>query len=592
MNQSHDERLMHKGAAGKEKASAAMKPGGERKGARLPLFAGLGRNPGPVAWLAVLAKLWYTQSMEQAPLRKMPIGIQDFEKLRNFGFVYVDKTGYVWKLASESAPCFLSRPRRFGKSLLLTTLKAYFLGKKELFDGLAIAGLETEWRPYPVLHFDFNPSLYDSVASLNYFITDCLKQMETDHGLSNPDNLADAPTAIRFKRLIEGIHKKTGRQVVVLVDEYDKPLLESMADEQLNGELRSALKPFYGVLKSADASLRFVMLTGVTRFSKVSIFSDLNQLKEIGMNENYAAVCGITERELLENFKPELEALAQKNGESFGETLEEIRRNFNGYHFAKNSESVYNPFSVLNTFADLDIQYYWFATGTPTFLFKELERTKFDLTLFKDRIEMPEPAINDYRPGDATPVPLLYQSGYLTITGYDKELRAYSLGFPNEEVQYGFLNNLYKHLFPANNSVNDLNVWTFIKTLRSGDVDAFLAQLRAFFSGVPYDLYFGKGEKYYQTIFYLVFTLLGQFAESEVRSAAGRADAVVKTKDTVYVFEFKLDKSGTAEDALRQIDDKGYLIPYSAGTRALVKAGVVFDTKARTLGEWQIADSR
>ncbi|MDR1655835.1 MAG: ATP-binding protein [Treponema sp.] len=520
--------------------------------------------------------------MKQMSFRNMPIGIQDFEKLRNFDCVYVDKTGYVWKLANEPAPYFLSRPRRFGKSLLLTTLKAYFLGKKELFDGLAIASLETEWRSYPVLHFDFNPSLYDSLASLNDFIADRLKKMEKDHGLPH----LDAAIATRFQNLIEGIHEKTGRQVVVLVDEYDKPLLESMADEALSGELRSALKPFYGVLKSADASLRFVMLTGVTRFSRVSIFSDLNQVKEIGMNENYAAACGITEQELLENFKPELEALAQKNGESFEQTLEAIRKNYNGYHFAKNSESVYNPFSVLNAFADLDIQYYWFATGTPTFLFREMERTKFDITLFKGKIEMPESALNDYRPGDATPVPLLYQSGYLTISGYDKETRSYSLDFPNEEVQYGFLNNLYKYLFPENNSINDLNVWTFIKALRSGDADAFLTQLKAFFSGVPYDLYFGKGEKYYQTIFYLVFTLLGQFAESEVRSAAGRADAVVKMKDAVYVFEFKLDTGGTAEDALRQIDDKGYLIPYSPGGRAVVKAGVVFDAGKQTLGEW------
>jgi hypothetical protein len=425
------------------------------------------------------------------------------------------------------------------------------------------------------------------VASLNYFIADCLKKMEREYDLPGPDYPPDHPIAIRFKHLIEGIHEKTGRQVVVLVDEYDKPLLESMGEEKLNAELRAALKPFYGVLKSADASLRFVMLTGVTRFSKVSIFSDLNQLKEIGMNKNYAAVCGITEKELLENFRPELEALALENGESFEETVGAIRRNFDGYHFCENSEGVFNPFSLLNTFDNRKINYYWFATGTPTFLFRELERTEFDITQFKDKIEMPESAINDYQPGDATPVPLLYQSGYLTITGYDKEIRAYSLGFPNEEVQYGFLNNLYKYLFPVNNSVNGLNVWTFIKAIRSGDVDTFLTQLKAFFSGVPYDLYFDKGEKYYQTIFYLVFTLLGQFAESEVRSAAGRADAVVKTKDAVYVFEFKLDKNGTAEDALKQIDDRGYLIPYSAGGRALVKAGVVFDTDARTLGEWR-----
>ncbi|MDR2374850.1 MAG: ATP-binding protein [Treponema sp.] len=517
-------------------------------------------------------------------LRKMPIGIQDFEDLRRNGYVYVDKTAFVWKLVTEGKPYFLSRPRRFGKSLLLTTLKAYFQGKKELFDGLAIARLETEWKEYPVVHLDFNPSAYDSVDSLNNFIANCLKTMEDEYGLPPVDDT----TAIRFKRLITEVYKKTGRQVVVLVDEYDKPLLESMDNETLNAALRAALKPFYGVLKSADAALRFVILTGVTRFSKVSIFSDLNQLWEIGMNEDYAALCGITEGELRENFIPELEALAQKNGETVEQTLAAVRRSFNGYRFARHCQSVYNPFSVLNTFANRDIQYYWFATGTPTFLFKELERTRFDITLFMDKIEVPEPEINDYRPGDRTPVPLLYQSGYLTITGYDRELRVYRLGFPNEEVQYGFLNSLYRYLFPVQNDINGLNVWTFMKALRSGEADVFLTQLKAFFASVPYDLYFAKGEKYYQTIFYLIFTLLGQFAESEVRSAAGRADAVVKTRERVYVFEFKLDKAGSAEEALRQIDGKGYLIPYRAGGRKLIKAGVVFDSGTRTIGDWRI----
>jgi hypothetical protein len=517
-----------------------------------------------------------------ATFRKMPIGIQDFEKLRNFGCVYVDKTEYVWRLASEPAPYFLSRPRRFGKSLLLTTLKAYFEGKKELFDSLAIAKLETEWREYPVLHLDFNSVSYATVENLNEFLNYSVGSWEKAWGLETSAEAA----ALRFKALIEGIHKKTGKQVVVLVDEYDKPLLESMGDENLNAALRSALKPFYGVLKSADAALRFVMLTGVTRFSKVSIFSDLNQLREIGLDENYAGVCGITETELLDNFTPELEALAKKNGESFEETHALVRQNYNGYHFCEDSEGVYNPFSLLNTFGAQKIRYYWFATGTPTFLFGELKRTAFDITRFDDKIEIDGFAINDYQPGDADPVPLLYQSGYLTITGFDEKMRSYRLGFPNEEVKYGFLENLYKYFFPGNFMGDGLNARTFARALIAGDTEIFLGQLRAFFASVPYDLYFAKGEKYYQTIFYLVFTLMGQFVESEVRSAAGRADAVVKTAETVYVFEFKAD--GTAEEALRQIDEKGYMIPYSADGRRLVKAGVVFDSEKRTLGEWRV----
>jgi hypothetical protein len=331
------------------------------------------------------------------------------------------------------------------------------------------------------------------------------------------------------------------------------------------------------------------MLTGVTRFSKVSVFSDLNQLKEIGLSEKYAGICGITETELLDYFTPELEAMAKKNGETFEETFALVRRNFNGYHFYKSGKSVYNPFSLLNTFDNGDIQYYWFATGTPTFLFGELKRTGFDITRFDNKIEIDEFAVNDYKSGDANPVPLLYQSGYLTITGFDKELRCYRLGFPNEEVKYGFLENLFKYLFPENGMGNSFNARTFVRALNAGETETFLVQLKAFFASIPYDLYFAKGENYYQTIFYLVFTLMGQFIESEVRSAAGRADAVVKTKGTVYVFEFKA--GGSAEEALKQIEDKGYMIPYSAGGKRLVKAGVVFDCEKRTLGEWRVAAS-
>jgi hypothetical protein len=516
--------------------------------------------------------------------RKMPIGIQDFEDLRRKGFVYVDKTEYVWKLVTEGKPYFLSRPRRFGKSLFLTTLKAYFQGKKELFDGLAIAERETEWQEYPVLHLDFNSGSYANLDEFKYSLNTLLFRQEEVWGAHKEEKTFSS----RFEGLIRRAFAQTGKQVVVLVDEYDKPLLESMHDEKLNAELRAALKPFYGVLKSADAALRFVMLTGVTRFSKVSIFSDLNQLREIGTNENYAGICGITERELLANFRPEMEALAEKIGQSFAETLETVRQNFNGYHFCENSEGVFNPFSLLNTFDYKKINYYWFATATPTFLFDELKRTEFDPHLFDSGIEISEAAVNDYRPGDISPVPLLYQSGYLTITGYDRETRSYQLGFPNGEVKYGFLNNLCDYFFPA--ARNGFSVLGFIKAVRAGDTEAFLTRLRAFFASIPYDLYFAKGEAYYETVFYIVFTLVGQFTEAEVRSAAGRADVVVKTKERVYVFEFKLDTAGTADDALKQIDDKGYLIPYTADGRKLVKVGVVFDTAKRTLGEWRVVE--
>jgi hypothetical protein len=306
------------------------------------------------------------------------------------------------------------------------------------------------------------------------------------------------------------------------------------------------------------------------------------------MNENYADVCGITERELLDNFKPEMDALAEKMEMSFEEMLETVRRNFNGYRFCKNSESVYNPFSVLNTFDRRDIQYYWFATGTPAFLLGELRRTKFDIVQFNGDITVTEAKINDYQPGDTNPVPLLYQSGYLTIAGYDAKKRRYRLGFPNEEVKYGFLNNILPHYIRVDEDRTNFHIGNFSDALEAGDADSFLTQLRAFFALIPYDLHPVKDESYFETVFFIVFVLLGQFVQSEVRSAAGRADAVVKTKDAIYVFEFKVDTAGTVEDALKQIDDRGYLIPYTADGRRLVKAGVVFDTAKRTLGEWRV----
>jgi hypothetical protein len=514
----------------------------------------------------------------------MPIGIQDFEKLRNFGCVYVDKTEYVRQLVSEPAPYFLSRPRRFGKSLLLTTLKAYFQGKKALFDGLAISKLETEWTEYPVVHLDFNSGVYTSLEEFKDSMDILLFRLEEVWGVEEKEKTFQA----RFQGLIQRAYKKTGRQVVVLIDEYDKPLLESMGDEKLNAELRAVLKPFYGVLKSADAALRFVMLTGVTRFSKVSIFSDMNQLNEIGFSRDYAGICGITENELINYFTPELNVLAAENNESFEETLNKMRGSFNGYHFARDSESVYNPFSVLNTFNKREIQYYWFATGTPAFLFNELERTKFDGGQFNGGITISETKISDYQPGDTDPVPLLYQSGYLTITGFDKRKRRYNLGFPNDEVKYGFLENLLPRYAGGNMDKTSYYVGNMADTFEAGDLDGFLEQLKAFFSHIPYDLKYEKTESYYQTIFYIVFTLMGQYIETEVRNSAGRADAVVKTRDAVYVFEFKLDGTGSAEDALRQIEDKGYMLPYSAEGKRLVKAGVVFDTEKRTLGEWRV----
>jgi hypothetical protein len=534
-------------------------------------------------------RLCYT--LDMIP-RKMPIGIQDFESIRSGGYVYVDKTAYIYRLATEGKPYFLGRPRRFGKSLLLSTIKAYFLGKRELFrktDGqpeLAIAALEQDWTEYPVFHIDLNVANYNSPAALDSAFGVNLRPLEKQWG-KDPE---DDTSSTRFLGLIRRACEQSGRKVVVLVDEYDKPLLETMDDPALNEEIRRGLKAFYGVLKTADPWLRFVFLTGVTKFSQVSVFSDLNQLRDISLEEAYAGICGISPTELNAVYEPELRAFAEKRRLTYEETLAGMQKRYNGYHFAKNSEGVFNPFSILNTLAKQDFSYYWFKTGTPTFLIKLLQKADFDLRDFAGGVSIPSQSIDDYRIQGGSPVPILYQSGYLTIAGYDEQFDSYLLGFPNEEVRYGFLNSLLPYYLPELPDRQGFYIGNFVEDLQKGEVDAFMTRLRAFFAAIPYELN-DKTERHYQAIFYVVFTLMGQYAEAEARSAAGRADAVVAIKDRVYVFEFKLAHEGTAaaavEAALRQIDEKGYLVPWSAGGKRLTKVGAVFDPATRTLGEWK-----
>jgi hypothetical protein len=506
--------------------------------------------------------------------------------------VYVDKTAYIYRLAREGNSYFLGRPRRFGKSLLLSTIKAYFLGKKELFQAaegqpeLAIAALEQDWAEHPVFHIDLNVEKYDSPAALDSALGSNLRPLEAQWG-KDPE---EASPSVRFLGLIRRTCEQAGRKVVVLVDEYDKPLLETMDDLALNEEIRRGLKAFYGVLKTADPWLRFVLLTGVTKFSQVSVFSDLNQLEDISLEEEYAGICGISEGELEAVFGDELRLLGEKNGKSYQETMAEMRKRYNGYHFAPGSEGMYNPFSVLNTLKKSRFAYYWFKTGTPTFLIKLLQKADFDLRDFGKGVSIPAQSIDDYRIQGGNPVPILYQSGYLTITGYNEQLDKYSLGFPNEELRYGFLNSLLPYYLPAVADRQGFFIGDFVEDLLRGDVDSFMARLRAFFAAIPYELN-DKTERHYQAIFYVVFTLMGQYVEAESRSAAGRADAVVATGDLVYVFEFKLAHEGSAEQAaeaaLRQIDETGYLVPWSVSGKRAVKVGAVFDPATRTLGEWK-----
>ena len=518
------------------------------------------------------------------PVRKLPVGIQDFEDLRTNGYVYVDKTAYLYRLVTLGKPYFLGRPRRFGKSLFLSTLKAYFLGKKELFEGLAVAELEKDWVEHPVFHLDLNVGIITDAPSLIRRLDVILGDLERQWGRTVDD---DDPSS-RLFGLIARAYEKTGRKVVVLVDEYDKPLLGAMDDLNVNDEVRKVLKGFYSVLKSADAYLRFVFLTGVTKFSKVSVFSDLNHLVDISLNEKYAGICGISESELVSYFQPEIENLAKKRKLTREATLAELKKRYDGYHFSENSESMYNPFSLLNTFNDERFRNYWFDTGTPTFLVETFKKQNFDIKSMEDGVKISADEISDYRAEFGNLVPLLYQSGYLTIKSYNDHFCSYTLGFPNEEVKYGFLKELLP-VYMQKNTLSEFYVEFFIEDLMANNIESFMTRLTAFFAGIPYDLN-NKEEKHYQTVFFIFFRLMGQFIEVEQHSAVGRSDAVVITSHTVFVFEFKLSENATAKAALKQIADKGYLKPYAASGKKLVKIGVEFGKEERGISRWAVAN--
>lgn len=511
--------------------------------------------------------------------RKLPIGIQTFERIRTEGYLYVDKTAWVWQLASTSTPYFLSRPRRFGKSLLISTFESYFQGRKDLFEGLAIEKLETEWIEYPVLHLDLNAEKYDVPEKLHIILERHLNIWEDVWGREEREiTLSD-----RFSGIIRRAHEQTGKGVVVLIDEYDKPLLQSVLDEELSSAYKQILKAFYGVLKSADRYLRFVFLTGVTKFAQVSVFSDLNQLQDISLWQDYADLCGITSRELVDTFMPELEVMAQSNEMSMQETITAMTNLYDGYHFHPQGAGMFNPFSVLNALKSRSFDYFWFQTGTPTYLVELLKESDYDLRLLINGIELGISGFSEYRVEAQNPLPMIYQSGYLTIKGYDKELRLYTLAFPNDEVRYGFLNFLVPFYTEVTDDKTAFHIAQFVRELRAGDVPSFVERLKAFFAGIPYELN-DRTERYYQSVFYLVFRLMGQFVETEVRSAKGRADAVVKTKEQIYVFEFKFN--GSAEDALSQIEERGYMQPYAMDPRKKVRVGVNFSKEERNIDRY------
>jgi hypothetical protein len=515
--------------------------------------------------------------------RKFPIGIQDFVSIREEGYLYIDKTEYIYNLVQEGKVYFLSRPRRFGKSLTCSTLGAYLEGKRGLFTGLALEKLEKEWSEYPVLRLDLNAGVYNSPDGLEKILDSHLLRWESEFGTP-----IDTTLPGRFFGVIERAHKQTGKRVCVIIDEYDKPLLSTIDKPVLHEEYKELLKPFFGVLKSSDAHLKFAFITGVTKFGQVSVFSDLNQLIDLSLDREYSALCGITEEELLKGFKPEIKALAAKQEIEYDSCIEQVRQWYNGYRFHPEGPPVYNPFSTLNLFRSLEFQDFWFQTGTPTFLVELLKKTDTDLREI-DGIELPANAFADYRADPDRPVPVIYQSGYLTIKKYDPSLRFYKLGYPNSEVKNGFLTFILPEYTGQNREKGSFHIGMFSKELETGKIDHFMERLRCFFESIPYDLN-DQTERHYHVVFYLVFKLLGQYIHSEVKSAKGRSDAVVKTSDRIYLFEFKLN--GTAEEALAQIDKKEYLLPYTpeGNSRRLLKIGVEFDKKTRNIGRWLISE--
>jgi len=515
--------------------------------------------------------------MEQ--IRKLPVGIQSFEIVREKGYQYVDKTEMIYRLVSTDIPYFLSRPRRFGKSLLLSTIEAYFDGRKDLFEGLAISELETKWEKYPILYLDLNAEKYDHVGCLELMLSLHLEKWEKLYG----KNESERSLSSRFAGVIERAYEKTGKRIVVLVDEYDKPMLTAILDEKLSKEYRTILKAFYGVLKSSGRYLRFLFLTGVTKFAQVSVFSDLNHLADISHVDDYATLCGITKNEMLQVFTPELKTLAQKQKMTFDEAIEKMTQQYDGYHFVPDSDGLFNPFSVLNALNFGNFGNHWFQTGTPTYLANLLKGSSFDLRRIIDGVILESSDFTEYRAEADNPVPMIYQSGYLTIKGYKKERNLYTLGLPNDEVRYGFLKFLLPYYSSVKSNETAFHIDNFIDELEAGQTEAFMQRLKVFFAKIPYELN-NDNEKHYHAIFYVVFTLMGQYIDAEVRSADGRADAVVKTKDCIYVFEFKLN--GTAEEALRQIDEKDYLLPYTLDGRKLVKVGAEFCKEKRNLNRF------
>ena len=509
-----------------------------------------------------------------------PIGIQSFEKIRQGGYVYVDKTDLIYKIAKTGQYYFLSRPRRFGKSLLVSTMEAYFQGKKELFDGLAIASLEKDWTEYPVLHFDLGGASYADMDSLNDKLGRQLDSLESRFGVVKKYKTL----AVRFDNLIECAFNKTGRQVVILVDEYDKPVIDNLDNPDLQDKMRETLRGFYGVMKSKDAFIRFGFLTGVTKIGKMSVFSDLNNPTDISMDREYFDICGISESDLKVYFDGSVKELAEANGLSEEECRQKLALMYDGYHFHPKAAGIYNPFSLLSTFKAKEFKEYWFETGTPSFLVKVMRKTSYDVTRLSSDL-VGSSLLSDVNTAFLNPVPLLYQSGYLTIKGFDPRFNLYTLGFPNMEVKDGFLNFLLGYYAPIQSDSTNTLISLMSMDVESGNPEGFMTRLDALFARTNYQIQ-GDCEKDFQYAMYIIIELMGEYVETERTTSNGRIDILIKTKDYVYIIEIKTDS--TPDEALAQIEEKGYARPFADDPRRVFRVGVNFSTANRRIDGWKV----
>ncbi len=519
-------------------------------------------------------------------MRIYPVGIQTFSDLINRGCVYVDKTDLIYKLTKKYKYVFLSRPRRFGKSLLSTTLHSYFAGEKDLFKGLAMEKLEKDWTEYPVLHFDMSGFKYCDMKYFPEKFDMLLEDYEEKLGISEKY----ISPGTRLKSIIEKFAKQTGKQLVIIIDEYDAPLLDVLHDENKLDEVRTIMQEFYAPIKECDKYWRFAFITGITKFSQLSIFSTINNLANISMDPEFAPICGITKEELITALRQDIEELAKKNHLTTEQMEQELKDNYDGYHFSKNSPDMFNPFSLMRCFAAGYIDNYWFASGTSTYLINQMQKFKTDVTeldnvfAFSSSFDRPTEKMSDA-------LPLLYQSGYLTIKGYDTLSKGYYLGIPNKEVRAGLMENLLPIYTDLSDGISLGFAARFYQSLLQFDIDKAMTLMKSYFASIPYPeggkdvlANMQKNEYYYETLFYVVLSMMNIAVLTQVKSCRGRADAVMSSPIAIFVFEIKINRP--AMEALNQIDDKGYMVPFEADGRKLVKIGISFSTETRTVEEW------